>query len=140
MIEALPGRLQRRITVDGDCWLWDKVSWNGYGVNVSWQGCRHPAHRTVYLAAGGIIPPGLDLDHLCRNRRCVRPAHMEPVTRAENLSRSGRVGKWNTRKTHCAQGHEFTPDNTYADPRGWRGCATCRQESSRRAAKRRSAA
>lgn len=138
--DLLPARMQRRITADGDCWLWDRVAWNGYGVSVYWRGKRHPAHRSVYLAVHGAIPDGFDLDHLCRNRRCVRPDHLEPVTRAENLSRSGQVGKWNARKTHCPQGHEFTSENTYADSRGWRGCVTCRKDASRRAAKRRSAA
>lgn len=81
-------RLQRRITVDPDscCWNWDKAAVGGYGVS-SLDGKRSVAHRVVWTLLRGPIPDGLDLDHLCRNRLCVNPDHLEPVTRSENLLR-----------------------------------------------------
>lgn len=72
---------------ENGCWIWKGyVAKHGYG----YQG-RVPAHRAVYIEHRGVIPPGLDLDHLCRVRACVNPDHLEPVTRAENLRRGKNV-------------------------------------------------
>ena len=84
----LPQRLQSKISVDeSGCWNWTGANkGNGYGN--SWlNGKNQPAHRVVYQIAIGNIKEGLDLDHLCRNRGCVNPAHLEPVTRSTNLKR-----------------------------------------------------
>jgi hypothetical protein len=122
-------RLHAGYTVAANgCWEWKYVNWAGYG-GFRYDGRRMGAHRAAYELLVGPIPDGMDIDHLCRNRRCVNPAHLQPVTRSENLSR-GEVGRWNTRKTHCPKGHPYSPANTYHDRRGWRGCRTCRQESS----------
>ena len=78
-------------TADG-CWLWTStIVWNGYG-QFRIDNRRVYAHRFAYEQVNGTIPAGLDLDHLCRVRRCVNPAHLEPVTRRENLRR-GRVAR-----------------------------------------------
>lgn len=91
------------------------------------------AHRVAYEAFVGPIPEGLTLDHLCRVRRCVNPAHLEPVTLAENKARGMSFAAVNARKTRCSQGHEFTPENTYVDTKtGWRQCATCVRDRQRR--------
>ncbi len=87
------------------------------------------AHRISYELLVGPIPEELVLDHLCRNRKCVAPNHLEPVTGAVNTKRGAPA-----QKTHCAKGHEYTPENTlrYATNNGWRQCRTCAQNNARR--------
>lgn len=116
------------------CWLWTAhLSWNGYGW-FSFGYRKACAHRVAYTYLAGEIPAGLDLDHLCRNRCCCNPAHLEPVTRSENLRR-GRNGDVIRMRaaliTHCPKGHAYDAENTYRHPRnGGRGCLTCRRSAS----------
>lgn len=126
-------RLRRGYVVGDDgCWLWQRqLNAGGYGSTYLY-GQRMGAHRALYVLLVGPIPDGHDLDHLCRVRHCVNPAHLEPVTRSENLRR-GEVGRWKRTATACPQGHPYDEANTYRDPRGWRGCIACRQASTRRA-------
>ncbi len=102
------------------------------------------AHRRVYELHHGAIPPGLTIDHLCGNRRCVRIEHLEAVPIRENLLRSPYTkASINTRKTHCIHGHPFDEINTYLRPTGGRTCRTCkrlRQRAHRRSVARRSEA
>lgn len=85
------------------------------------------AHRAAYEAEVAPVPSGMELDHLCRNRACVEPSHLEPVTHAENMRRAF------AGYTHCKQGHEFTPENTYIRPTsekgGVRQCRACNREA-----------
>ncbi|ACY35946.1 endonuclease [Clavibacter phage CMP1] len=106
------------------CWVWTGAP-NGDGYAYFYTHNKgFSAHRLSYEAVNGKIPDGLQIDHLCRNRMCVRPDHLEAVTQQENIKRGG-VGWKNKRKTHCPKNHEYTPSNTYINPRGSRVCRTC---------------
>ena len=89
------------------------------------------AHRVVYELVIGQIPAGLDLDHLCRNTRCVNPAHLEPVTHRENILRGIAPAAINARKTHCVAGHELALDNLIVRD-GHRHCRACRNSPEQR--------
>jgi hypothetical protein len=106
---TLEERLWPRIQKAGpdDCWLWlGGLSKAGYGQ--IGQGTKvNYVHRITWELENGPIPEGLTIDHLCRNRACANPRHMEPVTKGENTKR-GWIGK-----THCIHGHPFDEANTY---------------------------
>ena len=123
------GRFQAKVLpLTSGCWLWmASTARGGYGqFNDGTTMVR--AHRFAYTAFVGEIPDGLDLDHLCRNRWCVNPDHLEPVTRSENLRR-GYAAR--SPRRHCAQGHPFDQSNTFTRKDGGRGCRSCRNEASR---------
>jgi hypothetical protein len=80
-----------KVDKSGDCWVWTSVMHRGYGVYGS-RARRRKAHRWAWEFANGPVPAGLEIDHLCRNRACVRPDHLEPVTHAENVRRAIRSG------------------------------------------------
>lgn len=108
------------------CWIWTgALSAGSYG-SIFHEGRMQKAHRVSWRLNRGEIPDGLDLDHLCRVRRCVNPDHLEPVTRSENLLRSPLMDRY-SHKTHCVHGHEFTPDNTRVMANGHRVCRSCQR-------------
>lgn len=112
----------------GPCWLWvGAVNNTGYGT--FWDGERTVvAHVFAYEWELGPIPEGLEPDHLCRVRHCVRPSHLDPVTHGENVRR-GMAGAKNREKTHCKWGHPFDAENTYVAPGGTkRACRVCRAD------------
>ena len=107
-----------------DCWIWTGPLVNGYGR----QG-RMLAHRLVYERLVGSIPDGLGLDHLCRVRSCVNPAHLEPVDNRTNILRGETVPATNAKKDACIHGHPFDEANTFVwSKKGHRVCRTCRRE------------
>ena len=123
----------------GACWTWmGGDSGNGYG-RFSWRGKERAAHRLAYRAARGRIPDGLEIDHLCRNRACVNPEHMEAVTRKVNALRGISFSAVNAKKVHCPRGHPLSRENTYRDPQGGRECRVCRQRRARESWGRRKA-
>jgi hypothetical protein len=135
----LPERFWEKVhqTADG-CWEWTAGnSGNGYG-RIWVDGSKRAAHRVAYEAIVGPILPGLQLDHLCRNRGCVRPCHLEPVTPRVNTLRGVTLGAANAAKTACPQGHPFSEANTHTEPTGKRRCRTCRRaaDAQRRAARK----
>ena len=109
------------------CWEWKgptdkdgygKLSIRRNGIDVHWR-----AHRWVYSLFKQLLEQ--DLDHLCKNVKCVNPNHLEHVDVRTNNIRSNGPSGINFRKTHCIRNHAFTDRNTYYDKRGWRQCKTC---------------
>jgi hypothetical protein len=121
-------RFWAQVDKSGDCWLWTGCqNAGGYGVFGASPQIR--AHRFAYEELVGPIPTGLTLDHSCNVRNCVKPDHLRVMSRAANVLFGGGMaqGKENLLKTHCPQGHAYTPGNTYVVPgKGWRQCRTCR--------------
>jgi hypothetical protein len=120
-------RFWARVLIADGCWEWGGPrSDTGYGKFSISQRLHAKAHRWAWEWMNGPVPDGLSLDHLCRNRGCVNPWHMEPVTHAENVRR-GRSGRFHGDKTHCPQGHAYDEANTYiVKVTGARQCRTCR--------------
>jgi hypothetical protein len=128
--------LDKIILVDGpllsQCWQWTAAK---DGCGYAMGSLKHKwlrAHRLSYMRIIGPIPDDKELDHLCRNRLCINPFHLEPVTHIVNVSR-GNAGVWESQKTHCSKGHPFDETNTYFYRTGKylkRGCLICRRERS----------
>ena len=124
-------RFWKYVSKSDDCWTWlggkNKLGYGHFWAGPDMPQRRVMAHRFAYESVVGPIPPGLHIDHLCRNPSCVNPAHLEPVTLAENTRRGvgpTRGSEYNRRKTHCPQGHPYSPENTYRSGHG-RSCKTC---------------
>ena len=107
---------------ESGCWEWQNSITQGYGKFWNGKKCIR-AHRFSYQLYKGCIPKGLEIDHLCRNMRCVNPDHLEAVTHLENCLRGN--GNYKARLTHCPHGHSYDEKNTYTSPKGERICRTC---------------
>lgn len=120
------------VDTTGDCWEWQGTKDVGGYARFQLRGERHLVHRYAYELLVGPIPDGLHIDHLCRNRICVNPAHLEPVTLVENVMRGETVTARNAAKTHCVNGHPFDAANTRYRPAGGRSCRACARDLARR--------
>lgn len=133
------------------CWTWTAAKARGNYGSFNAAGRTYRAHRFAYELHFGPIPDGLQIDHLCHNedttcpggeaclhRRCVNPAHLEAVTGRENTFRAVTIATLNAAKTHCANGHEFTPENTIlvkpsrTRRNSGRACRICRRAAQSR--------
>lgn len=126
--------IERRVSrVESGCWEWTGTPFknNGY-CRVKMAGKTVVAHRAVYEALVGAIPEGLQLDHLCRNRRCVNPTHLEPVTAKVNQARGRSPASENAAKVRCKRGHSLSGDNLFVRKDGRRRCRTCERASQKR--------
>lgn len=113
-----------RVDRSGDCWAWTgALNAKGYGI-CRYQGRTLLAHRLAFGFTSGPVPSG-DLDHLCRNRRCVNPGHLEAVLHRDNVLRGESPVAVSVRTNSCQKGHELTPENTYVYDGGRRRCRTC---------------
>lgn len=128
MDAELLSRFNKKVQINPSpaCWEWiGAKDSSGYGS----MGVRNrkicSAHRLSYEHYIGPIPADKVIDHLCRNRSCVNPKHLELVTRRENTMRGETIPTRNAAKTHCKYGHEFTKENTYITTKGLRQCREC---------------
>jgi len=124
------------------CWIW--TGWlkhNGYGmfdVPIAGGGrVKQQAHRISYELFVGPLIEGLTIDHvkeMCSSRACVNPFHLRQITRGDNVRAGDTLAARNLAKTHCVNGHEFTPENTYHPPKRPRSryCNICRKAASER--------
>jgi len=120
-------RFDRKVepVTESGCWIWTaSVNHDGYGQFRRGNGKTCGAHKFSYEKHRGPIPPGMELDHLCRVRPCVNPYHLEPVSHKKNCLRGVGPTAVNAVKTACINGHLFTPDNT--KPNSYPGTRDCR--------------
>lgn len=125
-------RLLERVRImPSGCWEWQGAKAGaGYGVLLRDRRMAY-THRVAYELFVGPIGDGLHIDHLCRNRICCNPDHLEPVTVRENNLRGEGLAAQESQRTHCPRGHEYTPENTRISKHNERNCRACGREKAR---------
>jgi len=128
------------VSING-CWLWSgTIDSYGYGVFVTEKKNTFKAHRLSFALKRGYCSSELTIDHLCKNKKCVNPDHMELITNSENVTRGNGPFMINKRKTHCINGHPLSGDNlvTFESERklGKRQCKICHANRSRISARK----
>jgi hypothetical protein len=115
-----------RHNAPGRCHLWTGGDDGRYGYGTFWDGTKTVrAYRWIYAATHGPIPAGYEVDHRCRNPRCVNPAHLEAVTHRENVLRSSNIAALRAAQTHCIRRHRLAGDNLRIRRNGTRACIAC---------------
>lgn len=109
----------------GPCWAWQGAPGDKGYCYFWYKGKKRLAHRFSFELFVHAIPEDLTIDHLCRNRQCIRPDHLEPVTLETNILRGEGPAARNALTTTCWKGHPFDAENTYWYPNGDRGCRAC---------------
>jgi hypothetical protein len=136
-------RFWSKVDFDGECWSWLRSSRTPEGYGLFYMSGRHfLAHRLAYQELVACIPSGLTLDHLCRNRGCVNPSHLEPVAMRENVLRGIGPTATNSQKVQCIRGHDLAGDNLdqrKLSEKGWRVCLECQRQHAREYGTKRSA-
>ncbi|KKL53690.1 hypothetical protein LCGC14_2272920 [marine sediment metagenome] len=132
VLSTVAERLQAGSRIDAlGCTVWRRYRTpSGYGLIAVGRKSRR-AHKVAYELAKGPVPEGLELDHLCRNRACIDPEHLEAVTHRVNVLRGVSPSAVSARKTECIRGHEFTEANTLWTSDGRRDCRACHNARSR---------
>lgn len=119
------GRFVAKVDFADGCWEWKGFrNASGYG-KFRDDGFSHQAHRWMLRAVGRPAPAFMETDHLCRNRGCVNPFHLDIVTRKENVLRGESPAAKHARKTHCPRGHEYNETNTHRNAKNERRCRQC---------------
>ena len=133
-------RIRRRSTerdcgYTSPCWISDRAAYGKGYTKMAYNGTIVGTHRVAYEVFVAPIPEGMQIDHLCRQRACCNPAHLEPVTCRDNLLRGDTVIAREVATTHCPRGHAYDEANTYVRPDGQskRGCRACRNTQRQRA-------
>jgi hypothetical protein len=132
LVERLWLRLEVEPTTQ--CWIWARHKAGGYG-RIRFQGRMESVHRVVWWLLRGPLPEDLEPDHLCRNKACANPDHLDFVTHRTNVQR-GEAGKFKSGRTHCKWGHPFDKENTRIRANGGRACKECMRKRARDAATR----
>lgn len=122
-------RFWAKVELGPGCWNWTgATNPSGYGRFAAVGRTLHGAHRVAFWLNGGTIPDGMVIDHICRNRRCVNPAHLRCVNRLINVhENSESPAHLNSIKTHCTSRHPLADDNLFVRADGYRGCRECRR-------------
>lgn len=132
-MKTLEERFFAQVEKTPGCWKWKGVKRRfGYGaMAIGKTGII--ASRASWIIHNGPIPDGMQVCHRCDNPECTNPEHLFLGTNADNTRDSVAKGRhWEKNRTHCPYGHEYTPENTYVNPRGWRVCITCRRNRDRK--------
>ena len=123
---SMNARFWEKVEKTETCWNWTGPTTDfGYGQILLTTGKRTGVHRYAYEQLVGKIPSGLVIDHLCRNKICVNPEHLEVVTHRVNILRGVGVPALNASKTHCCRGHRLAGENLYIKPDSERRCRAC---------------
>lgn len=141
LTDAEQDRFWKKVRKTDGCWVWTASHGSsGYG-QFEVRGQNWAAHRIAWMICRHHLPRwGFELDHLCRNRSCVRPSHMDVVTRSENLARRPKETYPNAMKERCHKGHEYDYAIQKGDRKGHRVCRECQKERQREHRRRKKAA